>query len=351
MAENRSAHPLWQLTLTRLLEFWRSPGAIFWTFIFPVILAVALGIAFQNRGQEELRIVVTGSYSRALLDLLSESPGLLVIEADEEDASRLLARGKVDLVVVADHPGDQAPLVLRFDPDRPEGTTVRLLVAEAIQRAHGRADPVTLEDDPVVQGGSRYIDFLIPGLIGLNIMSSCMWGIGYAVVDQRKRKLLKRFAATPMNRSHYLMSFMLSRLVFLVLEVALLLLFGWLVFDVVNHGARAAVWTVALLGAFAFSGMSLLVAARTDSTEVASGWMNFAMLPMYVVSGAFFDYSRFPEFLHPVIRALPLTAVNDALRGIINHGDSLATLWLEVLVLALWGSVCFVVSLRIFKWQ
>jgi len=178
-----------------------------------------------------------------------------------------------------------------------------------------------------------------------------MWGIGYNVVDNRKRKLLKRFAATPMNRSHFLLAFMLSRMVFLVLEIVALIVFGWLIFDVHVYGSYLAVGVISVLGALTFAGLAILVAARTDSTEVGAGWMNFIMLPMWVVSGAFFSYDRFPEFLHPVIRALPLTSVNDALRMVMNHGESITAAWMEIVVLALWGTVSFVLALRIFRWQ
>jgi len=263
----RVYHPLLELTLARLVEFVRNPGAVFWVFGFPVLLAVVLGIAFRDREPELSPVAATIAAKRA-------------------------------------------------------------------------------ED----QGG-RYIDFLLPGLIGLNVMGSSMWGIGYNVVDNRKRKLLKRFAATPMNRSHFLLAFMLSRMVFLVLEIVALIVFGWLIFDVHVYGSYLAVGVISVLGALTFAGLAILVAARTDSTEVGAGWMNFIMLPMWVVSGAFFSYDRFPEFLHPVIRALPLTSVNDALRMVMNHGESITAAWMEIVVLALWGTVSFVLALRIFRWQ
>ena len=217
---------------------------------------------------------------------------------------------------------------------------------------------IAFRDDPSATAqirtsgpGSRYIDFLIPGLVGLNIMGSCMWGIGYAVVDSRRRKLLKRFAATPMRRSHFLLSFMLSRFVFLAAEVGALVLFGRLVFGVKVNGSIAALGLFAVLGSAAFSGLAVLVAARTDSTEVASGWMNFVQIPMWLFSGSFFDHARFPEFLHPLIRALPLTAINDSLRLIMNQGVSLDHLWVEMLVLAAWSAASFVLAMRIFKWH
>jgi ABC-2 type transport system permease protein len=199
--------------------------------------------------------------------------------------------------------------------------------------------------------GSRYIDFLIPGLIGLNVMGSSMWGIGYAVVLARRRRLLKRLAATPMRRSHYLFSYMFSRILFLVAEVALLVAFGWLAFGVAVRGSILAVTFVALLGSLSFMGLALLVAARPESTEVASGWMNAAMLPMWLLSGSFFSYERFPAAVQPFLKALPLTAFNDALRAVMNDGAALWQTWPSLAVLAAWGAATFWLALKLFRWQ
>jgi ABC-2 type transport system permease protein len=205
--------------------------------------------------------------------------------------------------------------------------------------------------DAVTERGGRYIDFLIPGLVGLNLMGSGMWGIGFSVVVARTRKLLKRFAATPMQRSHYLASFALSRLLFLSLEVAAVVGFGWAIFGVEVHGSLLDLALVALLGALSFAGIGLLVAARPRTVEAVSGWMNLVMLPMWLLSGTFFSYERFPQIFLPFIRALPLTALNDALRSVMNDGANLAANGLPLLILLAWGLVSFLVAVRIFRWQ
>ena len=210
---------------------------------------------------------------------------------------------------------------------------------------------ISIRDNKVVTPGSRYIDFLIPGLIGMNLMGSGMWGVGFAVVLARTRRLLKRLAATPMRRSHYLLGFMLSRMIFLVPEVAILVAFGWLVFKVKVYGSIPDLVIVAAFGSMTFAGLGMLVASRAKTIEAASGWMNFIMMPMYILSGAFFSYERFPAFAIPIIRALPLTALNDALRAVMNDGKPLYAIWLELAVLAVWGLLSFGVALKIFKWQ
>jgi ABC-2 type transport system permease protein len=242
-------------------------------------------------------------------------------------------------------------LSYEFDPTRPESRSARLLADQAVQQAYGRRDAAVVGEHAVTEPGGRYIDFLIPGLIGMNLMGSGMWGVGYAIVNARNRKLLKRFVATPMRRSHFLWSFVLSRLLYLVPEVAVLVAFAWLVFDVTVQGSIGGVALMSIAGAVTFSGLGLLVGARTESFEVASGWMNFVMLPMWLLSGSFFSYERFPSFTHPLIKVLPLTAVNDGLRALMSDGAEFWTVWPEFAVLVLWGVITFGLALRLFKWR
>ena len=199
--------------------------------------------------------------------------------------------------------------------------------------------------------GSRYIDWLLPGLLGMNIMGTGLWSMGFAVVQARTRKLLKRLMATPMPRTSYLLSHLLARLVFLVLEVGALLLFGRLAFGVTSAGALWLVGLLALLGAFSFSGLGLLIASRARTVEAVSGLMNVVMLPMWLLSGVFFASSNFPDAAQPFIRALPLTALNDALRAVMLEGRGLAAIATQVAVLFAWGITTFVLALKLFRWR
>jgi ABC-2 type transport system permease protein len=361
MAEPTSAgrryHPLLELTRTRVLEFVREPEAVFWVFVFPVLLALALGIAFRSRPVERARVAIVSEGAppgtSALIQQLREAPDLQVQVLDAQAANRALRKGKVDVVLNLTAGGGvmTGPVIYRYDPSRTEGRAAELAVDDALQRALGRRDAIATVQEPVTEPGGRYIDFLIPGLVGLNLMGSGMWGIGFSVVVARTRKLLKRFAATPMLRSHYLASFALSRLLFLGLEVAAVVGFGWVIFDVEVHGSLLDLALVSLLGALSFAGIGLLVAARPRTVEAVSGWMNLVMLPMWLLSGTFFSYERFPQIFLPFIRALPLTALNDALRSVMNDGANLAANGLPLLILTAWGLVSFLIAVRIFRWQ
>ncbi len=348
-ARNWRERAIVQLTLARFREFYREPEAMFWTFIFPIIMAAGLGLAFRNKPPEVLKVaVVHNDASPAIVAGLTRDRQLDVQLLDDSVATRYLRTGKVALVVA---PTTGAAVEYRFDDTRPESISARRIVDDALQRGNGRQDPVVTADALVREPGSRYIDFLIPGLLGMNLMASSMWGIGFTVVDQRRKKLLKRFVATPMSRAEYLLSFLLARLALLVVEVGTLVTFGVLVFGVPLRGSVATLSLVCLLGSLAFGGLGLLIAARPKTVEAASGLMNFAMLPMWVLSGVFFSSANFPDGMQPFVKALPLTAVNDALRAIMLEGAGFADLSLQLTILTAWLIVCFTVALKIFRWR
>jgi len=341
------SHPLLQLTRARLLEFVREPEALFWVFVFPVLMALGLGIAFRNRPAESLAVAVQDGYgAEALASSLDSFPNIRANVLDVEEARNQLRTGKVALVLI---PGDSITYV--FDPTRSESQLAKRIVDDAVQRSGGRADPVRVGEQYLTEPGSRYIDFLIPGLLGLNLMGSGMWGIGFNIVQARRKKLLKRLLATPMRKSQYLLSYVLSRFVFMVVEVAALVGFGWLVFDVRVHGSLVDLLIVSIVGALAFAGLGMLTASRAKTLEGVSGIMNLVMMPMWIFSGVFFSYSRFPEAFQPFIKLLPLTSLLDALRSIMTDGAPLSANFGQLLAIAAWGLLSFGIALKIFRWN
>src|SRR4029077_18154710 len=245
---------------------------------------------------------------------------------------------------------DETP-VYAYDPTQPESRTALLAVDAALQRSAGRVDAFTPGQAELTEPGARYVDFLVPGLLGMNLMGTGMWGIGFSIVTARSRGLLKRLVATPMRKRDYLLGQMMGRMVFLIPEVAVLVGFAHVAFGVPVNGSLTALALVASLGATAFTGIGLLVAARPRTIEGVSGLMNFVMLPMWIVSGVFFSPSPFPAAVLPAIHLLPLTALNDALRAVMIDGASLASVARELLVLGAWGAAAFAVALRLFRWR
>jgi ABC-2 type transport system permease protein len=338
-------HPLVQLTFVRFREFTREPEALFWVFAFPIILAAGLGIAFRNRPAEVLKIATdTPELTRAL----HQEKLLDVEQMDASAAQDALRTGKVALLALS---GSAGTVVYRYDDTNPEGRSARMLADRAVQQAAGRTDPVSTSDALMSEPGSRYIDFLIPGLLGMNLMGSAIWGMGFAIVDARRKKLLKRLIATPMPRAYYLLSFVLSRLLLLVAEVAILLGFGALVFHVPIRTSLANIAVLCVVGSLSFSALGLLIASRARTIEGASGLMNFAMVPMWIASGVFFSAQRFPSIIQPIIKSLPLTALIDALRAGMLQGANLAGLAPQLAVLGAWLIVCFALALKLFRWR
>ena len=341
--------PLLQLTLTRFREFYREPEAVFWVFVFPILLAAGLGIAFRNRPAEAVRIaVVESARAPGIVEALRGSSSIVVETLHDSAAATALRTGRVALVVA---PVDTLSVEYRFDDARAEARTARLVVDRAVQQANGQRDVVAASDVKVSERGSRYIDFVIPGLLGMNLMGSGIWGIGFAIVDARKKKLLKRLIATPMSRAQYLMSFLLFRLTLLTFEVVTLVGFGALVFGVPLRGSLIALAATCVLASLAFGGMGLLVASRARTMEGASGLMNLVMLPMWVFSGVFFSATNFPDAAQPFIQALPLTAVNDALRANMLQGAGWGAIGGELAIVAVWLVVTFTLALKLFRWR
>lgn len=339
--------PLWQLLLMRARSLWREPSVLFWTFLFPLLTSVALGVAFRNQQLQAVEVAVAqGAADEATAARLNAGPGLHATIVPLADALERLRRGKAALVLV---PGDDPEL--KVDPTQPEGRTAKLLVHDALERAAGRVDAVTLRTTEITEPGARYIDFLIPGLLGMGLMMSGAWGVGWSIVDMRTGKLLKRLMATPMKRSHFLLSFMLSRSLLTVLEVLFFVLYARVLFGVRMSGSLPAFVAYALLGSLTFAGLAILIASRAQNTQTANGLMNLMTMPMMVVSGVFFSSSHFPEWTQPVIRVLPLTAVLDGLRGIMLDGASFFALGPQLLVMAIWGALPFAVALKIFRWS
>jgi ABC-type multidrug transport system permease subunit len=393
MPESNSGRysPLRQLVLSRLREFYREPEAVFWVYGFPILMVVTLGIAFRDQPVEQIHVdVVTGPQAESTAFALRADKRFVIATNDADTCRRRLRTGKTAIVIsprpetgreaggegqaTADTQSESSPqptpprpnplpvgegtaggqpaagFTYLFDPTRPDSLLARNAVDDVLQRAVGRLDKAVVWDEKFSEPGGRYVDFLVPGLLGMSLMGGGLWGVGFVIVDMRLRKLLKRFLATPMKKSHFLTGIMLSRLTFLIPEVLVLLIFSRVAFGVVIQGSFAAVLALILLGAGSFAGLGLLIASRAKTIEAVSGLMNLIMLPMWILSGIFFSSDRFPEAAQPLIKLLPLTMLIDALRAVMQDGTSLAAMTTQLLGLAAWGSVSFVLALKWFRW-
>jgi ABC-type multidrug transport system permease subunit len=339
-----SQSSLFQLAAVRVRLFFREPEAVFWVFVFPLVLSLGLGIAFRNRPAEVLPVAGT---TMQITQALNADKGLKAITLDVTSGRKALATGQILLLAIQEPGG----IKLLDDDTNPDARTARLLSDRALQKAAGQRDSVEIRNELNHEAGSRYIDFAIPGLLGMNLMSSAIWAIGFWIVEARQKKLLKRLVASPMPRWQYLASFVFWKLLLLPIEVGVFLGFSHFAFGV---PARGSLWQLALwcvLISLTFSAIGLLIASRAKTMQAASGWMNLTMLPMWILSGVFFPASRFPKIVQPFIRALPLTAAIDALRANMLQGTPLAHLLSPLCVLLAWLLITFPLSLYVFRWR
>ena len=345
---SRSSRPLAALTKARLLEFVREPEALFWVFVFPIVMALVLGFAFRDKTPEAIPVGVAGLSGSSLVgDALARSGTLKTLRfASVEEARVALRTGKIALLVE-----NVSPVVYWYDPTRPDSRLARLEVDAAVQRANGRKDPVLVRDEQIHEKGSRYIDFLVPGLLGLNLLSTSVWGIGFGIVNARMKKTLKLMTATPMRRSDYLLSHMFSRFVFLAIESTAIILFGVLVFQVPLRCDLATLIFLCVFAGLSFTGLGLLCGSRVKTFEGVNGLINAILVPMWLLSGVFFSSERFPRALQPLIQALPLTAANGALRAAMLEGRGLPALVSPLAILLAWALASYAVALKIFRWQ
>ncbi|MDR2843841.1 MAG: ABC transporter permease, partial [Candidatus Symbiothrix sp.] len=329
--------PLYQLTLSYLLETIREPEVLFWGIVFPVLISIGLGMAFTQKAESKFHIIIAETHTASLDSLLTihtvkenakgkpvqiwkipdETLGnteFIFERNDWNPAIVSLKRGEAD-VILSDSAG---VLQYHFDPHNSQAQLAYMRLSALIQSPQPQASKAEIA--PLTLKGVRYIDFLVPGLIAMGVMSSIMWGISYTLIERRSQKLLRRMVATPMNKTHFIASMMFIRTFMNLIEAGIIFFFVWLLFDIQIQGNLGALFVLFLAGNIAFTGIAVLVSCRTSKTEVGSGWINAVQMPMMILSGIFFSYHNFPEWSIGLIKLLPLTALTDGMRSIFNEG-------------------------------
>jgi len=352
MSSGAANHPLVQLFIARFREFIRTPEAVFWSYVFPLVMMISLGLAFRSDSVEPVAVCVQeGPQADELIQTLQGNPRFVVLRGSPEECRQMLRAGKAELVLTAEGSGTEAVYHYQLDQTRPGSVSARDAVNDALQIAAGRKEPVGTKQTAVTEAGSRYIDFLVPGLIGMGLMGGGVWGVGYAIVDMRIRQVLKRLLGTPMKKHHFVAAMMASRMVFMIPEIIVILILSRLMFSVVSHGGYLLIGVIVLLGAFQFASIGLIIASRARTLEAVAGLMNLTMVPMWIGSGIFFSAERFPDLVQPVIRLLPLTPVISSLRQVMQEGAGLITILPDLGLMLAWLVITFVVALRIFRWD
>ena len=349
----------------------REPAVLFWGIGFPILMAWGLGIAFSTKTEMNREIAVihqSGSESiqkSVLSDIIKHYPGkqkgdyllalsntklgninLTLRECSRDQANVLLKKGTISLIVEVIND----KIYYYFDPANAEAQLLYQLIKGVVYNGPAYYSSHQEEIKPLTVSGTRYIDFLIPGLLAMGIMMSSTWGISYTLIERRSKKLLRRMVATPMKKANLLLALITARSVMNLIECVLLFFFAWLYFDIHVQGNPAALIILFIAGNIAFAGISVLISSHTSNPEIGNGLINAIVTPMMVVSGIFFSYQHFPEWIIPFIRTLPLTMLADGTRSIFNEGAGIMQIWKETLVLTATGVITFIIGLRVFKW-
>lgn len=365
-------HQLFMLIKAHFLEIIREPAVLFWGVVFPILMAWGLGIAFTKKTDLTRNVAIVRYYgtehnadSSRLFNFLQKNAekkgqGYQIVlknqklgnlsvtftETSWPEAYKLLKKGNIAMII-EDHVDD---IKYHFDPANSEALSLYQQVSNLFLYGPGAYAATESEIRPLTLSGTRYIDFLLPGLLCMGIMMSCTWGISYTLIDRRSKKLLRRMVATPMKKTNLLIALITARFTMNVVEGIILFLFAWFFFHVQIQGSILALIVIFLAGNIAFSGIAILLSSHTANPEVGNGIINAVVTPMMVLSGVFFSYHNFPDWSIPVIRHLPLTMLADAMRSVFNEGVGLASVYKEAVILTVTGIVCFIAGLKIFKW-
>jgi ABC-2 type transport system permease protein len=371
---------LWQLISALFREIVREPGVLFWGILFPILMSLGLGLAFTKKTDVIRKVAIiskaegssrdTGNFAlgtflqykceKNLSDgsdswkwkytIRDEKLGnsvFLFYTLKWDEAVKLLKRGTINVLLL----GKNDSVEYHFDPMNPDAQLTYLKLSAIAGKGEVRTIHDNAEIKPLTVTGTRYIDFLVPGLIAMGVMMSSMWGISYGIIEKRSKKLLRRLVATPMKKSHFLIALITVRILMNFIESLVLFLFALFAFRMSIQGSISALIVMFLAGNVAFAGIAVFVSSHTSNTEVGNGLINFVVFPMMVLSGIFFSYQNFPDWSLPVIKNLPLTMLTDGIRSIFNEGAGYHEVTIPILILLTIGTVFFSAGLRIFKWH
>jgi ABC-type multidrug transport system permease subunit len=369
-----------QLILAHFRQIIREPGVLFWGIIFPILMSLGLGIAFTKKADvfRDVAWVTTlkspvDSQSASLIRIFLESNHAkkekdkegsvsyrITVPDDKlgnttftfrimdwQNAMVLLKRGNLTMII-GERSGE---IEYHFDPLNPDAQLIYLKLSNLFKNPSVLQQSSNQSIKPLTVTGTRYVDFLVPGLIAMGVMMSIMWGISYEIIDNRAKKLLRRMVATPMKKSHYLIALITVRLGMNFVESGLLFLFTWLAFGIRVQGSVPALITIFMAGNFAFAGIAIFMSSHTAKTEIGNGLINLVSMPMMVLSGIFFSYHNFPEWSSSIIQKFPLTMLADGIRSVFIEGAGFAEITIPSLILAGTGIVFFVAGLKIFRWH
>lgn len=335
---------IWQFFLMRVRLLSRQREILFFIFVLPLMLMTGLALAFRDQTGPEVKAVVVGD--PALAERLGADRTLVVESvATEAEAELRVRRGQVDALVL---PG-QPPRVVVTE-GRPESKLAQLMVTDALERLDGRRPPAQVAVSHVRGAGTRYIDFLIPGMIGYQLLAHGLFSLGVLLVEMRVGRMLRRLKVSTVSRFHMLLGLVLGQLFQSLTEAAVMLGAAYVLFGVRCVGSLPLFLGFTVLSTICFGGIAVAMGARPRSMEMFQSVSHVMLMPVVLVSGVFFSAERFPAAIQPFLKLIPSRAAIDGMRAIFTEGAGLGDVLMPGLVVAAWGALAFIFGVRAFRW-
>ncbi len=357
-----------KLLVADFKQFYRDRTALFFTFAFPILFMLVFGLVFS--GDESVNYTI----GLVILDEDSET-GLMVAEAldqvpiftmvygDLEESLEALRDGDFRAVIAlppnnmaADYaPGRPDEITVYYDPARATNAQVllpviRQVIGEIERQISRQPRLLTLTEESIQSQHLRTIDFMVPGIMAMSILFLGMFG-GLPLVEWREKKILKRLGASPLNRGTVVYSQVTYRLVLSIIQAVIIVTIARFVFDVQMVGSWWLLLGILLLGALTFISIGYFAVARARTVEGAMPIIQIVQFPMMFLSGIFFPIDMMPDFMRPIMAALPLTYLGDAFRQVMVDATPLYPLGVDLAVLAGWLVICVVLTIRLFTWE
>ncbi len=352
-------------------QFVRDRGALFFSFIFPIMFILIFGWAFSDPGVATFDValvdegspVTAGAIEEGLRQVIIDDNSVFEVEAGElEKSLDSLRNGDIDAVIVI--PGDMDSSVDAHSPDNldvyydPSQTYNQQIMVPILNEVINQVDRIiqgapviiNLEEHSIQTKELRYIDYLVPGILGMSLMFTGIFG-GVPVIQQRQAGIIRRLGCTPLRRSMLVFGDLVFRMIIVILTAAIIVGVGRLIFDVQMVGNWFSLCGIVILGTLVFSCIGYLIAAFVKTEEGAIPIINAITFPMMFLSGTFFEVTNMPSFIQPVVDVLPLTYVSDALRQIMVDGVPLHSMGIDIAVMVGWTAACLAVTIRFFRWD
>lgn len=339
---------IYRLSIARNKEFYRDKGSITWAILFPVLLMTGITFAFRNEDQELFKIGVLGESAQLQSQSIMNQPWITIVHYADDEAGRdkafeRIRHHELDLLLK----GSDSKLSYWANPQSSRGAAVeQLLLGQNNSPNNSSMVKQTIDGRAI-----RYVDWVIPGVLGMNIMFGALFGIGYVIVRYRKMEVLKRIQATPVNAFEYLSAQVISRLlVMMIISSIIFAACNWTL-DFVVEGSYGLLFFIALLGGFAMTSLGLVMSSRTDSEELAGGLLNFATFPMMLLSEVWFSLDGSPAWMQSLSQAMPLTHMVSAARKVMLEGATLTEIGLHLSVLGCMSIACLILAASLFRWS